>query len=140
MKIPKLVCSNVFRVLKSVMLMGDLTHSKFREFGVYLGYMTFKNTPENGSVRSIIFEQNGEWFGVALEFNIVETGTSPQEVSLLLDEAIEGYIAATDKSKLSIGVLNQEVEPEYEALWQQGITERKGLYRRSEQPLTFQPA
>jgi predicted RNase H-like HicB family nuclease len=87
--------------------------------------MAFLNTPHSGNVRSIIFQENGEWFGVALEFNIVETGTSPQEVSVLLDEAIQGYIEAAQKSKHSIRVLNQDVDPEYESLWEAGNSDRE---------------
>lgn len=101
--------------------------------------MGFLNTRTSGSVRSVIFEENDTWFGVALEFNIVETGTSPQEVSVLLDEAIQGYIEAAQKSKHSIRVLNQEIDPEYEALWEAGNSdreeERSKVYRISAQPV-----
>jgi len=87
----------------------------------------------------VIFEEDGEWVGVALEFNIVETGDSPQEVSVLLDEAIIGYIEAAQKAKLSIGVLNQEVDPKYEELWDAGNsdieTDRNRVYRVSAQPI-----
>lgn len=99
--------------------------------------MAFLNTRHSGNVRSIIYQENGEWFGVALEFNIVETGTSPQEVSVLLDEAIQGYIEVAQKSKHSIRVLNQEVDSEYEALWEIGNSDREeeksNIYRISAQ-------
>ncbi len=84
---------------------------------------TRHNTLESGSVRSIIFKENDEWFGVALEFNLVETGSSPQEVRLLLDEAIQGYVESAQKSNLSNSVLNQDIDPEYETLWNQNIPE-----------------
>ena len=89
--------------------------------------MSFLNTPHSGSVRNIIFKEGNEWFGVALEFNIVETGDSPQEVMVLLDSAMKGYVEAADKASLSIGVLNQSVDPEYEALWNQttGASQQK---------------
>ena len=99
----------------------------------------FKNTPYSGQVRSVIFQENGEWFGAALEFNIVESGGSPQEVTMLLDEAILGYIEGSHKSKLSIKVLNQEVDPEYEALWKAGTSdsakEREKVYKISSQSI-----
>ena len=79
--------------------------------------MAFKNTSGGGSVRNVIFQDGNTWYGAALEFNIVETGDSPQEVMLLLDEAIKGYVEAAGKTKSSIGVLNQEIDPEYEKLW-----------------------
>ncbi len=102
--------------------------------------MGFLNTPRNGNVRSVIFQENGEWFGVALEFNIVETGTSAQEVSMLLDEAILGYIEAAQKTKHSIRVLNQKVDPEYENLWTIGNSAKENkkkdsIYRVSAQPI-----
>ena len=60
--------------------------------------MSFLNTTHSGSVRNVIFQENGEWFAVALEFNIVETGDSPQEVMVLLDTAIKGYVDSARKS------------------------------------------
>src|SRR3989344_7310139 len=82
--------------------------------------MAFKNTTTSGSVRNVIFQNDGVWYGAALEFNIVETGDSPQEVMLLLDEAVKGYVEAAQKTKSSMSVLNQEVDPEYEKLWRVG--------------------
>lgn len=100
----------------------------------------FMNTRHSGSVRSVIFQENGEWFGAALEFNIIESGSSPQEVSMLLDEAVVGYVEAAQKSKLGMSVLNQEIDPMYEALWNAGSSEkesdRKKVYKVSSQPLT----
>jgi predicted RNase H-like HicB family nuclease len=99
----------------------------------------FLNTPYSGSVRSVIFQEGSEWFGAALEFNIIESGDSPEEVSILLDNAIKGYVEAAQKSKLSMRVLNQEIDPEYEALWKHGDTagkqDGKTVYKTSSQPL-----
>ena len=58
------------------------------------------NTYQKGSVRTIIFKDKDTWVGVALEFNIVETGDDPREVFLMLDEAIRGYIISAKKSKI----------------------------------------
>jgi predicted RNase H-like HicB family nuclease len=89
--------------------------------------MAFKNTLHKGQVRNVIFQDGDEYVGAALEFNIVEVGDSPQEVMLLLDDAIKGYLESAQKNKLSISVLNQEIEPEYEELWHAGqkATNRK---------------
>ncbi len=76
-----------------------------------------KNTLQKGSVRNIIFREGNMWFGVALEFNIVESGDDPREVMILLDEAIKGYVESAQKSKLRPIILNQEADPEYEKLW-----------------------
>ena len=101
--------------------------------------MSFLNTPLSGQVRSIVFKDIDGWFAVALEFNIVESGDTHQEVMILLDEAIRGYVEGARKANLSIGVLNQEIDPEYEALWdsrESGIQyEGKQLYSASTQPL-----
>jgi predicted RNase H-like HicB family nuclease len=75
------------------------------------------NTYQKGSVRTIIFKDNNVWVGVALEFNIVETGDDPREVFLMLDEAIRGYVMSAKKSKIWQSVLNQVPEKEYEDLW-----------------------
>ena len=91
--------------------------------------MAFRNTLRNGQVRNVIFQEKGSFYGAALELNIVEQGDSPQEVMLLLDDAIKGYVESAQKNKLSISVLNQEVDPEYEALWEAG---QKGLKRRNQ--------
>jgi len=79
--------------------------------------MKYRNTLQKGSVRNIIFREGKTWFGVALEFNIVETGDDAQEVMILLEEAVRGYLASARKGKLSPIVLNQKSEPEYEKLW-----------------------
>lgn len=82
--------------------------------------MAFKNTLRNGQVRNVIFREKGSFYGATLEFNIVEQGDSPQEVMLLLDNAIKGYVESAQKNKLSIAVLNQKIDPEYEVLWNAG--------------------
>ncbi len=101
--------------------------------------MAFKNTLKSGSVRNVIFSEKGEYLGAALEFNLVETGDSPQEVMLLLDNAVKGYVESAQKNKLSISVLNQEVDPEYEALWdagQKGLSAgKRRVYSTSSQPI-----
>ena len=81
--------------------------------------MGYKNTTQKGSVRYIIFKEKNQWFGVALEFNIVEAGDDPQEVAFLLFEAIEGYVESARKIKgqKDYSYLNQKAEKEYESLW-----------------------
>ena len=75
------------------------------------------NSYQKGSVRCIIFKENEEWFGVALEFNIVETGDDPQEVMVQLNEAVQGYVESGKKTNIRDHILNQTPDPEYEALW-----------------------
>jgi hypothetical protein len=76
------------------------------------------NTPTKGTVRTIIFKDKNTWVGVALDFNIVETGDDPREVFLMLDEAIRGYIISAKKIKGSrYPFLNQRSDDEYENLW-----------------------
>lgn len=70
-----------------------------------------------GSVRTIIFKEGKTWYGVALEFNIVESGEDPREVSLLLLEAMTGYVKSIKKAKVRPFPLNQKPDEEYEKLW-----------------------
>ena len=79
--------------------------------------MKYKNTLKRGSVRFIIFKENNTWYGVALEFNIVEEGDNPVEVMASLFEAIQGYVEAARKFKLRPMPLNQKPDKEYEELW-----------------------
>ncbi len=74
-----------------------------------------KNTLKRGSVRYIVFKENNIWYAVGLEFNIIESGDTPQEALLLLFEALTGYIEAARKIKAK-NVLNQKVDPEYEKM------------------------
>ncbi len=76
-----------------------------------------KNTLDSGRVRWIVFQDEGTWFGVALEFNLVIEADDPQVAMSDLHTAIRGYVAATKKSKMRTAVLNQEPAAEYSILW-----------------------
>ncbi len=77
----------------------------------------YQNTLEKGSVRYIIFKEEGTWYGVALELNIVEEGDNPVQVMASLFEAIEGYVETARKFKMRPMPLNQKPEKEYQDLW-----------------------
>ncbi len=79
--------------------------------------MKYKNTLNKGSVRYIIFKEDDVWYGVGLEFNIVEEGDNPLEVMASLFQAIEGYVETARKLKMRPIPLNQKTEKEYEDLW-----------------------
>lgn len=85
-----------------------------------------KNNLQHGSTRVIVFKESNEWYAVALELNIVESGTNPREAILLLFEAVSGYIEAAQKTKASFSILNQESDEEYEKLWKK-LQEHKKL-------------
>lgn len=87
--------------------------------------MKFKNTLQKGSVRVMIYKEKDLWVGVALDFNIVETGDDPREVMIMLDEAIRGYVASAQKAKLRPNVLNQIADKEYQDLWDKVHTNKK---------------
>ena len=80
--------------------------------------MKHKNTLQKGTVRYIIFQETNAWYGVALEFNIVEAGDDPREVLVRLLEATSGYLLSARKIKARPPILNQSPDPEYEALWE----------------------
>ncbi|MDD4062421.1 MAG: hypothetical protein PHV25_01390 [Candidatus Pacebacteria bacterium] len=86
----------------------------------------YKNTLENGSTRVIVFKEHDDWYAVALELNIVESGKTSQEATSLLFEALSGYIEVVRKTKADLSVLNQETDKEYEDMWQR-LQERKKL-------------
>jgi hypothetical protein len=76
-----------------------------------------KNSLQKGSVRYVVFREQGTWYAAGLEFNIVESGTTSQEALLLLFEAMEGYLEIARKVKVRPHVLNQVVDREYETMW-----------------------
>lgn len=80
--------------------------------------MKYKNTLQRGSVRYLIFKERNIWYGVALEFNIVESGDDPREVLFMLFESIRGFVSSAKKIKARPNILNQKPEKEYEQIWQ----------------------
>ena len=87
--------------------------------------MKYKNTLQKGSVRFIVFKEKNTWYGAGLEFNIVESGSTPQEAMLLLFEALRGYIESAKKIKARPNILNQKIDPEYEQVWR-ALSKPKG--------------
>lgn len=71
-------------------------------------------------VRYVVFKDGTDWYAVGLEFNIIESGTTPQEAMLLLFEAVEGYVESAKKVKARPNILNQKSDKEYENLWRSG--------------------
>ncbi|MFA5129607.1 MAG: hypothetical protein WC477_01660 [Patescibacteria group bacterium] len=76
------------------------------------------NTLQKGCVRYIVFREEATWYAVGMEFNIVESGDTPQEAMLLLFEALSGYWDSARKVKARPTILNQKTDPEYEEMWQ----------------------
>lgn len=80
-----------------------------------------KNTLKKGSVRNIIFKDETSWYGVALEFNIVVEGDTPEIAFSNLQEAVVGYLESLKNTKVG-GIrvedtINQKADSEYEDLW-----------------------
>ncbi|HEY4473614.1 MAG TPA: hypothetical protein VI957_00430 [Candidatus Paceibacterota bacterium] len=93
------------------------------------------NTPKRGLFRWMIFRENDSWIGVALEFNIVVTGTDPRVVEVELHEAVFGYLESTKKirgfrSGQVNALLNQRPETEYEEKWHSA---QKSMQKKSTQ-------
>lgn len=78
-----------------------------------------KNTLKNGKVRFIVFKKRGSWYGVALEFNIVEVNKDPNVVLINLLEAISGYVESAIKNKIHLSLLDKKTDKEYEKIWEQ---------------------
>ena len=85
----------------------------------------YKNTLQKGSVRYVVFKENDIWYAAGLEFNIVESGDTPQEAILLLFEAVSGYVESAKKIKSRPNILNQTVDREYEKMWQNSQEEKE---------------
>ena len=86
---------------------------------------TLMNTTKKGSVRNIIFKEDDTWYGVALEFNIVESGDDPDIVNFNLQNAIQGYVESQQKiGGNRVSPLNQKADAEYEALWKKLSTNK----------------
>lgn len=76
------------------------------------------NTTQKGKVRCMVFKDGDAWYGVALEFNIVESADDADVVMFNLQNAIRGYIESQQKIKGSrISPLNQKPDGEYEKMW-----------------------
>jgi len=73
----------------------------------------------------LVFHETDAWYAVALEFNIVDAGDTPQEAMLLLFEAIRGYLESAKKIKARPAILNQSADPEYEKKWHENIETKK---------------
>lgn len=100
--------------------------------------MLSKNTLKRGVVRCIIFKEEDTWYGVALEFNVVEQGDNPQEVMASLFEAVSGYVETARKLKMRTLALNQKPDKEYEELWKnlnKNKMANKNVYFYGYQPL-----
>lgn len=99
--------------------------------------MKYKNTLTKGSVRYIIFKEDDNWYGVALEFNIVEEGDNPLEVMASLFQAIQGYIETAKKIKMRPIPLNQEPDKEYQELWDKLEKKKVEKIKPKQQIFTF---
>lgn len=94
-----------------------------------------KNSVQKGEVRVVSFKKGKLWYAVALEFNIVETGSNFSEVMNGLQEAIEGYVEAVKKANIRPFPLNQIPMKEYENVWSVG--QNKKAIRNTPSPFYF---
>lgn len=63
-------------------------------------------------------EEGGDtWYAAALDFNIVESGDTPDEVLFMLFDAMRGYVESAKKSKARPHILNQIPDKEYKKIW-----------------------
>lgn len=97
----------------------------------------YKNTVNEGSVRYIIFKESSTWYGVALEFNIVEEGDDKLAVMASLFQAIQGYVKTAQRLKMRPMPLNQTPDKEYQELWDKLKAEKNGKAASLENVYTF---
>lgn len=87
--------------------------------------MSLMNTTQKGAVRCIIFKDGDTWYGVALEFNIIESADDADVVRFNLNEAIQGYVESQKKLKgTRVSPLNQKPVKEYADLWRDLVANR----------------
>ena len=97
-----------------------------------------QNSLQKGFIRYIIFKDEGIWYGVGMEFNIIESADTPQEALFLLLEATRGYLKSAAESKARVNnALNQKADPEYEWLWDRLQTKKKQEVAILPQVFTF---
>ena len=88
-----------------------------------------KLSDSDETIRYLVFKEGQHWCAVALELNIVETGSDPREVLFSLLEAIQGAVNSASKTGHR-EVLRQEINPEYENLWRSLKEPRGGRSKR----------
>ncbi|MDP2641039.1 MAG: hypothetical protein Q8P39_00650 [Candidatus Yanofskybacteria bacterium] len=79
--------------------------------------MKSRNTRDKGSTRYLIFHEDGRYFGIALELNLMVEASSYQEAFFELVNAVQGYVEAARKVKVRDDILNQKPDAEYEGMW-----------------------
>lgn len=77
----------------------------------------FTNSIQKGSFRHVVYQDGNGWCAVALEFNLVVTSDTPQMALFELYSAVAGYVEAVRLSKSRPFALNQEIDSEYQKLW-----------------------
>ena len=71
----------------------------------------------NKQIRVLVYKEGGVYYASALELNITSSGDDKFLALYNLDEAVRGYIEIIQKENLSENLLNQEVDPDLENLW-----------------------
>ena len=74
------------------------------------------NTFEKGRVRTLVFNDGGNWYGVALEFNLVIDASTQEEATAMLQSCIRDYLSVAVETD-NLDAINQTPDPEYLKLW-----------------------
>ena len=84
------------------------------------------NTFERGQIKVLIYRDKveGVWYGSALEFNLTVDGEDKNSVVLELDRAVKEYLQSA-RELGSVGLLNQEPDPELVNLWEARIQDKE---------------
>jgi len=83
--------------------------------------MSERNALKKDTARFIIFREDDEWYGIALEFGVVVTENTPEAVYASLATASKGYLDSVKEGNLrpfrAKPLLNKDANSEYEQLW-----------------------
>ena len=86
-------------------------------------------TKTHDTIRYIVFKEEDTWYAVALELGIVVDGGDPEVALFSLFDAISGVLEIENKPEFKGKRFHTpEVDPEYEAIWNQGA-EGKGAVK-----------
>lgn len=100
------------------------------------------NTKQKGELTFITFEEEGDYIGVCLNFNLVEYGKEPVKLEKSIEEAALSYLEAVRKKGLSDGYLNVGTEKKYidklkEIDWTEELNRRTKRSRKAKEPTFF---
>lgn len=84
------------------------------------------NTKKQGQFTMLVYREKLDYYiGVCLEFDLIEEGTSAQEVMRQIKEASVGYLKTVTENNLSDDLLNKKAPKKYWEKYQEFLELKK---------------